>query len=101
MGANQTKLTVEQIDDIKQKTDNKLTEKEIKDWHKGFMNDNPEGWLGVEEFKVYLNWQQNQAGIGYYKYFQRKNIHSNNNLTSVTAPAHPYATDAVVNTALF
>ena len=52
MGANQAKLAPEEIQDIRTKTDNKLSEKEIKDWYKGFMNDNPEGWLGVDEFKV-------------------------------------------------
>lgn len=56
MGANQAKLAPEEIQDIRTKTDNKLSEKEIKDWYKGFMNDNPEGWLGVDEFKkIYGN----------------------------------------------
>jgi len=56
MGANHAKLTPEQVNEIKQKTENKLTEKEIKEWYKGFMNDNPQGFLEVEEFKrIYSN----------------------------------------------
>ena len=56
MGANHAKLTAEEIQDIKDKTEGKLSDKEIKEWYKGFMNDNPEGWLGVDEFKkIYGN----------------------------------------------
>ena len=35
MGVNSTKLSAEEIQDIREKTADKLTEKEIKEWYKG------------------------------------------------------------------